>query len=275
MSFFGNIFGTDKKQASEERFDRAVSRYKSLLKSSSDTINKLYKTRKEALRTIKKVETQLLSNPNVDDNLLRAIADAHNNIREFEDSVIQEQSFESGDRKNSTGATAAAAGVATATAISTLGPTAAMAVATTFGTAATGTAISTLSGVAATNAALAWLGGGAIAAGGGGMAAGSAVLALAGPIGVIVGAGIAVGGGATARKKNLKAAAENEARTKDIHEKCEKIQECCREINKTQQEVVHDTEVLNSLLSNESANYYEILSVILRMVNGINKRFTV
>ncbi len=40
------------------------------------------------------------------------------------------------------------------------------------GTASTGTAIGTLSGAAATNATLAWLGGGALAAGGGGMAAG-------------------------------------------------------------------------------------------------------
>lgn len=61
-----------------------------------------------------------------------------------------------------------------------MGPTAAMWVATTFGTASTGTAISALSGAAATSAALAWLGGGVAA---GGMAAGNALLALAGPIG--------------------------------------------------------------------------------------------
>jgi len=58
-----------------------------------------------------------------------------------------------------------------------------MGIATTFGVASTGTAISALSGAAATNAALAWLGGGALAAGGGGMAAGSTFLALAGPVG--------------------------------------------------------------------------------------------
>ena len=75
------------------------------------------------------------------------------------------------------------AGVSAGVAVAALGPTAAMGIATTFGVASTGTAISTLSGVAATNAALAWLGGGAIAAGGGGMAAGNALLALAGPIG--------------------------------------------------------------------------------------------
>jgi hypothetical protein len=67
--------------------------------------------------------------------------------------------------------------------VASIAPTAAMWVATTFGTASTGTAISALSGAVATNAALAWLGGGALAAGGGGMAAGHALLALAGPIG--------------------------------------------------------------------------------------------
>lgn len=81
------------------------------------------------------------------------------------------------------GTGAGAAGVGVGVAVVTLGPTAAMGIATTFGVASTGTAISTLSGAAATNAALAWLGGGALAAGGGGMAAGNAFLALAGPIG--------------------------------------------------------------------------------------------
>lgn len=76
-----------------------------------------------------------------------------------------------------------AAGTGLGVAVVTMGPTVAMGVATTFGVASTGTTISTLSGAAATNAALAWLGGGALAAGGGGMAAGNAFLALAGPVG--------------------------------------------------------------------------------------------
>lgn len=85
----------------------------------------------------------------------------------------------------------AAAGVGLGAAVAAMGPTAAMGIATTFGVASTGTAISTLSGAAATNAALAWLGGGALAAGGGGMAAGNAILALAGPIGWAI-AGVAL-----------------------------------------------------------------------------------
>lgn len=80
-------------------------------------------------------------------------------------------------------ASGAGAGLAAGASVAFMAPTAAMWIATTFGTASTGTAIATLSGAAATNAALAWLGGGALAAGGGGVSAGSALLALAGPIG--------------------------------------------------------------------------------------------
>ena len=86
---------------------------------------------------------------------------------------------------------AGAAGVSAGVAVAAMGPTAAMGIATTFGVASTGTAISTLSGAAATNAALAWLGGGALAAGGGGMAAGEAFLTLAGPAGWAI-AGVAL-----------------------------------------------------------------------------------
>jgi len=57
------------------------------------------------------------------------------------------------------------------------------------GLASTGTAISTLSGAAATNATLAWLGGGALAAGGGGMALGTLVLG-----GITVGPALMVSG---------------------------------------------------------------------------------
>lgn len=106
----------------------------------------------------------------------------------------------------------ACSGVAAGAGVVVFGPTLALAVATTFGTASTGTAIATLSGAAATNAALAWLGGGALAVGGGGMAAGNVFLALAGPVGWAIGAGILAGSGAIAFATNKQIAlkAENE-----------------------------------------------------------------
>lgn len=63
------------------------------------------------------------------------------------------------------------------------------AAATTFGVASTGAAISGLSGAAAESAALAWLGGGALAAGGGGMALGALALNF-----VTIGPGLLVAG---------------------------------------------------------------------------------
>lgn len=84
-------------------------------------------------------------------------------------------------------------GVAGGIGFATLGPTAATAIASTYGVASTGAAVSALSGAAAQSAALAWLGGGSLAAGGGGIVAGEALLALLGPVGWVAG-GVAIAG---------------------------------------------------------------------------------
>lgn len=73
------------------------------------------------------------------------------------------------------------------------------------GAASTGTAIAGLSGAAATNATLAWLGGGALAAGGGGMALDSAILG-----GIIAGPALLVAGSVWGAKAEAKL---NQART--------------------------------------------------------------
>ena len=107
----------------------------------------------------------------------------------------------------------AGAGIAAGAAVMSAAPTAAMWIATTFGTASTGTAISTLSGAAASKAALAWLGGGALTAGGGGVAAGNALLALAGPVGIgIAGASLLASIVLFSRKKIL----NNKEKNKEI-----------------------------------------------------------
>ncbi len=90
---------------------------------------------------------------------------------------------------------AGAAGIGTGVAVAALGPSVAMGIATTYGVASTGTAIASLSGAVATKAALAWLGGGALAAGGGGIAAGKVVLAMFGPAGLAIGGVALLGSG--------------------------------------------------------------------------------
>lgn len=153
----------------------------------------------------------------------------------------------------------AAAGVAAGVGTAALGPSALMAVATTFGTASTGAAISTLGGAAATNAALAWLGGGAVMAGGSGMAGGSALVAMTGPIGWAIGGAALVGSGLFARSKNRKVAEEANAHRKVIDTHNAQIKAAAHEVNKlldlTKQHVSGVETLLRTLTSSAPADY--------------------
>ena len=167
-------------QALDKELERTGKRYDEVYVLVSEAGEGLLSQRQESVRVIEEVE-----------GLVNSIA---KHPKSFE-TAIKEITVQKAQFKNTieygleqrkaleTSAKSAGAGVAAGAAVASMAPTAAMWVATTFGTASTGTAISALSGAAATNAALAWLGGGALAAGGGGMAAGHALLALAGPIG--------------------------------------------------------------------------------------------
>lgn len=124
------------------------------------------------------------------------------NISEYTNKQIQVEELLK-NTPNFQGKVVISGGVAIGGGVAALAPSAAMAIATTFGTASTGTAIASLSGAAATNAALAWLGGGALAAGGGGMAVGNALLTLAGPVGLGIAAVGVIGGGLLMKHSNL------------------------------------------------------------------------
>ena len=107
--------------------------------------------------------------------------------------------------------------------------------------ATTGTALSTLSGVAATNATLAWLGGGALAAGGFGMAGGMAVLG-----GLVAGPALAIGGSLLAKQadKAYWDAHSNREKAKTFAEQAEGICSTLRAINKR---AAHLQELLSKL----------------------------
>lgn len=125
----------------------------------------------------------------------------------------------------------AGAGLAAGASVAFMAPTAAMWVATTFGTASTGTAISTLSGAAATNAALAWLGGGALAYGGGGMAAGNALLAMAGPIGWTVAGATLLTSILLFSKKKAKLNKQKNEEIETVKQNTERVREVDAKIN--------------------------------------------
>ncbi|MEG4284163.1 hypothetical protein QUB68_13630 [Microcoleus sp. A006_D1] len=179
---------------------------------------------------------------------------------------------------NSNVAAAGGAGVMAGAGVALLGPTAAMAIATTFGTASTGTAIASLSGAAAVNAALAWLGGGALTVGGGGMVAGNALLALAGPIGWGIG-GVALAGSALWKSnENEKIGDEANKRAIEIEGDTAKVNITKKEVNFLKEETVKLANFIQSELQffkkNAPLNYLDfsqsLKQRIATLINSIN-----
>lgn len=180
----------------------------------------LYDVRLSAEKTIANVEdlvNSIANHPKTFDTNIEAIKFNKEKFAGAQEFAKQE--YENAKK----GAVGAAAGVGAGGAIAAMGPTAAMWVATTFGTASTGTAISALSGAAATNAALAWLGGGVAA---GGMAAGNALLALAGPIGWGIAGASLVATFFITRNKKKKIEAEKQETISKIKRAISSTKEC-------------------------------------------------
>lgn len=161
-------------------YDEAVAEYNGVFTAMSDKGVSLLRQRERSTDLIELIEmlvNNIANTPKSFGTDFEAIV-----VNKYE--FLRSEEFARQDLKAAQqSAAGAGAGFTAGAAVASMAPTAAVWVATTFGTASTGTAISTLSGTAATNATLAWLGGGALAAGGGGTAAGSALLALAGPVG--------------------------------------------------------------------------------------------
>lgn len=141
-------------------------------------------------------------------------------------------------------AAGAGAGLAAGASVAFMAPTAAMWVATTFGTASTGAAISTLSGAAATNAALAWLGGGALAAGGNGIAGGTAFLAMAGPVGWSIAGATLLSSILVLSVKKMKLNKEKNEEIQAVKENIERVREMDAKIGAFLDET---TEIRNGL----------------------------
>jgi len=170
----------DKLEELDNMLKQSLTEYNDVYTLMNDKGIKLFVERSRAADTISFVE-----------DLINSIANSPKSFEaDFEEIKVNRNEFvescEFAEREIDAARMAAGgagAGLAAGASVAMMAPTAAMWIATTFGTASTGAAISTLSGAAASNAAIAWLGGGALAAGGSGIAGGNALLALAGPVG--------------------------------------------------------------------------------------------
>jgi hypothetical protein len=212
---------------------------------------------------ITKVEEYVNTLANTPKTFDKTFAEYRAEFATFDEIIAQIE--EEARKVNSRAGTGAAAGVATGVGVAALAPSAAMAIATTFGTAGTGTAISALSGAAATNAALAWVGGGALAAGGGGMAAGEAFLALAGPVGWAIAGTALVAAGLFARSRNRAIAGDAAVETKKIHTHIAALTAAKVEINRllrlTERHVDGLTVLLGQLIERAPKDYLEFSNV--------------
>lgn len=209
------MFNNDLKKEAIQNLERSIETYDSNVKKVQEYAEKLFYLRKgSGVEVIQPVEDFLSDLANTPKEFDKSFSEYKAEFKEFSN-LIDNFNAEAVNTNFKAGGTATA-GVVAGVGTAALMPTAAMAIATTFGTASTGTAIASLSGAAATNAALAWLGGGALTAGGAGMTGGSAFLALAGPIGVGIGAVGIIGGSLYASSKNKEIAQESNNKRKEI-----------------------------------------------------------
>ena len=209
------MFNGNLKKIAIQEAQQANEIYKLTYENALKKVTELYENKQNAVKILKAVEAYVETLSNKPYELQKRMSEIQCRRKAFENEVKKIE-IES-KKADKVSGRVAGAGVAA------FGPTAAMAVATTFGTASTGTAIASLSGAAATKAALAWLGGGALTAGGGGMAAGQAFLAMAGPVGWSIGGAALIGGALLASSKNKKIAEKAEKQTKEIQSETDKM----------------------------------------------------
>ena len=200
-------------------------RYNASYKQMKDSSERLYNVRLEAIDNIlmvEKVVNSIANTPKEFEIELGKINEIVSNFKKAEE--FAKESYENAVRAGVGIAEGAALGLS----IATMAPSAFMGIATTFGTAATGTAISTLSGVAAKKAAIAWIGrtfAGFMVKQGAGMAAGQAFLALAGPIGWTINGGTIALSLFSLNKKNAELADQVMNEAKEISKMRESIDE--------------------------------------------------
>lgn len=215
------MFNSELKEKAKKVLEEVYGDYKRTLANTINHSESLYEKKLHAVEILKNFSSYIQKLSNKPIEFETSLGKIEMNIKKF-DNKIEEVKKEINQAEVVPTAMVGAGALAGA-GVAAFAPTAAMAIATTFGTASTGTAIASLSGAAATNAALAWLGGGALAAGGGGIVGGETLLALAGPIGWAIGGSALLGAGLILNNKNKEAADKIEEQILEIKKEMMKI----------------------------------------------------
>ena len=227
------MFNNNLKKEALKIHEKTLAEYNASYGIMGKSCELLYEIRGKSVELIKLVQevvNSIANTPKKFDTELGKIGKELTKFKETEQYAKEAYDASLKAGVNIVGGTTAGIGIAS------MAPTALMSIATTFGTASTGTAISALSGAAAQKAAMAWIGrtfAGFAVKEGAGMAAGQAFLALAGPI----------GWGITAASTGISLISLTN-KNKDVAEKAVKE---AKEIAKAREALDETTEKINAL----------------------------
>ena len=227
------MFNNNLKKEALKIHEKTLAEYNASYGIMGKSCELLYEIRGKSVELIKLVQevvNSIANTPKQFDTELGKIGKELTKFKETEQYAKEAYDASLKAGVNIVGGTTAGIGIAS------MAPTGLMSIATTFGTASTGTAISALSGAAAQKAAMAWIGrtfAGFAVKEGAGMAAGQAFLALAGPI----------GWGITAASTGISLISLTN-KNKDVAEKAVKE---AKEIAKAREALDETTEKINAL----------------------------
>lgn len=250
------MFNSNLKKEALKIHERALKRYNDSYEAMSKSCEKLYEDRGKSVELIclvQKVINSIANTPKEFDTELGKIGKELEKFTETKE--YAKKAYDASLKAGANILGGAAAGLS----VASMAPTAMMSIATTFGTASTGTAISALSGAAAQKAAVAWLGrtfAGFAVKGGAGMAAGQAFLALAGPVGWGITAASTGAAFISLSSQNKELADKAVAEAKEI----EKAREAVDETNAKVKSLISRTELIYSDMNKQKNRIMELMN---------------
>lgn len=198
------MFNTKLKKEALKIHKYTVDKYNKSYEAMTAQCEELYKIRENSVKLITDITQVINSIANTSKSFETQFGSVGDELAEFKKTEqYAAEAYKASVKAGRNIVEGAAAGIG----IAALAPNVLMSIATTFGTASTGTAISALSGAAAQKAAVAWIGrtfASFAIKKGAGIAVGKTVLALAGPIGWSVTALTISGAAVSLSRKNKK-----------------------------------------------------------------------